>query len=44
MPGLFAYTVLTVVVGLSPLALLRVFILRVSTVTQYTAAITPFEG
>lgn len=44
MPGLFALTVLTVVVGLLPLALLISFILRIATVTHYMAAITPFKA
>ena len=44
MPGLFSLTVVTVVVGLTPLAVLIAFILRVASVTQYMAAITPFNA
>lgn len=44
MPGLFALTVSTVAVGLLPLAILIAFFLRVSTVTQHIAVITPFEA
>lgn len=44
MPGVYAFTVLTIVVGLVPLALLIAFILRIATVTQYMASITPFKA
>ncbi|WP_227357244.1 hypothetical protein [Haladaptatus salinisoli] len=43
-PTLFALTVLTVVFGLAPLALLIAFVIRIATVTQYIAGITPFEA
>lgn len=42
MPTIFVFTLLTVVVGLIPLALLIAFILRVATVAQHIASITPF--
>ena len=42
MPAVVVFTLLTVVVGLIPLALLIAFILRVATVAQYIASITPF--
>lgn len=42
LPVALAFTLLTVVVGLIPLALLIAFILRVATVAQYIASITPF--
>ena len=41
MSAVFIFTFLTVVVGLIPLALLIAFILRVATVTQNIASITP---
>ena len=44
MEGLFVLTVLTVVVGLQPLAILIAYVLRVASVTQYIAAITPFRA
>ena len=42
LPLVFAFTILTVVVGLIPLALLIAFFLRVATVAQHIASITPF--
>ena len=42
MPAVFVFTLLTVVVGLIPVALLIAFILRIATVAQYIASITPF--
>ena len=42
MPAIVVYTLLTVVVGLVPLALLISFILRIATVAQYIASISPF--
>lgn len=42
MPTVFVFTLLTVVVGLIPLALLIAFILRVAIVAQHIASITPF--
>ncbi|WP_436344231.1 hypothetical protein [Natronorubrum sp. FCH18a] len=42
MPTVFVFTFLTVVVGLIPLALLIAFVLRVATVAQHIASITPF--
>ena len=42
MPAVVVFTLLTVVVGLIPLALLIAFILRVATVAQNIASITPF--
>lgn len=44
MPRLYILSVLTVVVGLLPLAILIAYILRIASVTQYIAAITPFEA
>lgn len=44
MSGLFALSILTVVFGLMPLAVLIAFILRVASVTHYIAAITPFKA
>lgn len=44
MSRLFVLSVLTVVVGLLPLAILIAYILRVASVTQFIAAITPFEA
>lgn len=44
MPELYAYTLLTAVVGLVPLALLIAYILRIATVSQYIAVITPFKA
>ena len=41
---LFVLTVLTTLVGLSPLALLIAFVLRVATIAQSIASITPFEA
>ncbi|NUC73619.1 hypothetical protein HTZ84_15110 [Haloterrigena sp. SYSU A558-1] len=42
LPIVFVFTLLTVLVGLVPLALLIAFILRVATVAQHIASITPF--
>ena len=42
MPVVSVFVVLTVVVGLVPLALLIAFVLRIATVAQYIASITPF--
>ncbi|ADB63616.1 hypothetical protein Htur_4858 (plasmid) [Haloterrigena turkmenica DSM 5511] len=42
LPTIFVFTLLTVVVSLIPLALLIAFILRVATVAQNIASITPF--
>lgn len=42
MPVVFVFTLLTVVVGFVPLALLIAFLLRVATVAQNIASITPF--
>ena len=44
MPTLFALAVLTAVFGLTPLALLIAYMLRIATVADFIAAITPFEG
>lgn len=44
MPELYAFTVLTAVVGVVPLALLIAYILRIATVSQHIAVITPFEA
>lgn len=44
MPRLFIFSVLTVVVGLLPLAMLIAYVIRIATVTQYIAAITPFRA
>lgn len=44
MPRLYVLSVLTVVVGLLPLATLIAYVLRVASVTQYIAAITPFRA
>ena len=44
MPRLFIFSVLTVVMGLLPLAILIAYVLRVATVAQYIAAITPFRA
>lgn len=43
MPGLFAFSLLTVVVALMPIALLIAFILRIATVAEHIAGITPFK-
>lgn len=42
-PRLFSLAVLTVIVGLTPLALLISFVHRIATVAQHIAAITPFK-
>ncbi|QLD89551.1 hypothetical protein HWV07_11115 [Natronomonas salina] len=42
MPAIFVFTLVVVVVGFIPLALLIAFILRVATVAQNIASITPF--
>lgn len=44
MVGLYLLTLCTVVVGLLPLALLIAFIVRVASITHYTAVITPFRA
>lgn len=44
LPALFPVTILTGLFGLAPLALLIAFILRVATVAQHIAAITPFKA
>lgn len=44
MAGLFLLTLFTVVVGLLPLSLLIAFIMRVASVVNYTAVITPFRA
>lgn len=43
MPGLFAFSFLTVVVGLMSIALLIAFILRITTIAQHIAGVTPFK-
>lgn len=43
MLGLFTFSVLTVVVSLTTVALLIAFILRIATVAEYIAGITPFK-
>lgn len=44
MQELIVITILTIVVGLLPLALLIVFVLRIAAIAQYIAAITPFQA
>lgn len=44
MPTLFILSVFTAVFGLLPLALLIAFVLRIATVAQQIASITPFEA
>ena len=44
MSGLFLLSILTVLFGLLPLAILIAIILRVATVAQQIAAITPFSS
>lgn len=44
MPGLYAASILAVAVGLLPIALLIAYILRIATVAQHVAGITPFKA
>ena len=44
MPELIVLTILVIVVGLLPLALLIVFVLRIAAIAHYIAAITPFQA
>ena len=44
MPELIVITILAIVVGLLPLALLIVFVLRIAAIAHYIAAITPFQA
>lgn len=44
MPILSVFTLITIIVGLTPLTLLIAHILRIATISQYIAIITPFRS